>query len=95
MFFDIMFYFQVFFMVMVLFTLLFKHILMVLMVFEVAVMTVGVMMFFVNSLVGLEFFVIFYMVFSVCESVLGIALLVLIVRKSGDDMYFSFNMSKF
>jgi len=44
---------------------------------------------------GIEFYLIYYLIFSVCERVLGLALLVLIVRFSGNDLYYIFNFRKF
>jgi len=45
--------------------------------------------------VRIEFYLVYYLIFSVCESVLGLELLVIIVRFKGNDLYYIFNFRKF
>jgi len=53
------------------------------------------MIYIIYSLINLEIYIIYYLVFSVCEGVLGLSLLVLIVRIFGNELYYTFNISKF
>ena len=45
--------------------------------------------------VRIEFYLVYYLIFSVCENVLGLELLVIIVRFKGNDLYYIFNFRKF
>nr|YP_010968344.1 NADH dehydrogenase subunit 4L [Paraponera clavata]WNO15833.1 NADH dehydrogenase subunit 4L [Paraponera clavata] len=75
--------------------LMYKFMLIVVMMIEFVVLSITVFMFNFMYLLELEFYVIYYLVFSVCESCLGLSLLVLIVRYYGNDLYYSFNLTKF
>jgi len=52
-------------------------------------------MFLVFRIIGIEIYLIYYLVFRVCEGVLGLGLLVLIVRFYGNELYYLINISKF
>lgn len=47
------------------------------------------------GIMRLDFYMIYYLVFSVCERVLGLRLLVVIVRYYGRELYYIFNIRKF
>lgn len=76
-------------------TLAFKYFLLVLVLVEVVVMRIGVLFYYIYRWIGLDSIIIYYLVFRVCERVMGLAILVLIIRYSGGDHYFLFNLSKF
>lgn len=59
------------------------------------VVTLSLIMFMVLHNIIIEFFIVYFLVFSVCEGVVGLGLLVLIVRFRGNDFYYMFNMRKF
>lgn len=59
------------------------------------VITITLIMLLRFGILELDFYVIYYLVFRVCESVLGLRLLVMIVRFSGRDLYYIFNIRKF
>lgn len=64
------------------------------MIMEIVILNISIIIFLILRILKIEFYLIFYLVFRVCERVLGITLLVLIVRYSGNDMYYSYNISK-
>nr|QID48467.1 NADH dehydrogenase subunit 4L [Systolederus spicupennis] len=67
-----------------------KHLLLILLSLEYMVLSLFFLIYFVFSLYGLmNFFMIIYLVFSVCEGVLGLAILVSMIRFSGNDYVFS------
>nr|BCS79999.1 NADH dehydrogenase subunit 4L [Monomorium triviale] len=95
MYFDIMVYGQLFVMVLMLLIFLYKFMLVLLMLLELMVMTISLLMFMIFGLMNMEFYLIYYLIFSVCEGVMGLSLLVMIVRFSGSEVYYMFNISKF
>nr|YP_010954510.1 NADH dehydrogenase subunit 4L [Teredorus guangxiensis]WMV02075.1 NADH dehydrogenase subunit 4L [Teredorus guangxiensis] len=67
-----------------------KHLLLVLLSLEYMVLSVFFLVFFLFSYYSLlSSFVIIYLVFSVCEGVLGLSVLVSMIRFSGNDYVFS------
>lgn len=62
---------------------------------ELLILTFSLIIYIILSLVNLEIFIIFYLVFIVCERVLGLTLLILIVRYYGNELYYVFNLIKF
>nr|YP_010735790.1 NADH dehydrogenase subunit 4L [Angulomastax meiospina]WEL32763.1 NADH dehydrogenase subunit 4L [Angulomastax meiospina] len=71
-----------------------KHLILVLMSLEYIVISLFLMiilylLFFNNEL----YFVIIFMVMSVCEGVLGLSILVSIIRSHGNDFFNSFSFS--
>nr|QDA23188.1 NADH dehydrogenase subunit 4L [Systolederus spicupennis] len=66
-----------------------KHLLLILLSLEYMVLSLFFLIYFVFSLYGLMNFLIIYLVFSVCEGVLGLAILVSMIRFSGNDYVFS------
>nr|AWN56334.1 NADH dehydrogenase subunit 4L [Pheidole flavens] len=74
---------------------LYKYMLIMLLLLELLVLMLSLIMFLVLGMSMLDFYMIYYLVFSVCESVLGLSLMVMIVRYYGSEMYYMFNISKF
>nr|AUT77309.1 NADH dehydrogenase subunit 4L [Polyrhachis dives] len=73
----------------------YKFMLVVLMMIELVILNISMVMFLVFSLMNLELFTIYYLIFLVCESTLGLSLLVVIVRFSGNELFYTFNLMKF
>jgi len=69
--------------------------LVVLIIVELIVLNLSIIIFLVFRLNNLEIYIVYYLVFRVSEGVLGLALLVLIVRFYGNELYYIFNISKF
>nr|ASY95863.1 NADH dehydrogenase subunit 4L [Atta colombica] len=90
-----MIYMQIFLISMMLLMLMYKHMLIMLMMMELLVINMSMIIYIMMVEVGMEFYLVYYLIFSVCESVLGLSLLVMIVRFSGNDLYYMFNFSKF
>lgn len=74
---------------------MFKYILRVLIIVELLIVVISLLLFFNFRIKGIEFFMIYYLVFRVCERVLGLIILVLIVRFHGNEYYVSINLFKF
>lgn len=68
---------------------------MVLIIMEVLVINIRVLVFYVFRWLGLDVIYIYYLVFRVCERVLGLTILVLIIRYFGGDYYKTFRAIKF
>lgn len=62
---------------------------------ELLVLNISLIIFLIYGMIRLDFYIIYYLVFSVCEGVLGLRLLVIIVRYYGRELYYIFNISKF
>nr|DAC76801.1 TPA_asm: NADH dehydrogenase subunit 4L [Pseudomyrmex janzeni] len=71
----------------------YKYMLIVLLVIELVVFNLSLLLGIYLSALGMEFFMIYYLVFSLCESVLGMSILIMVVRFYGSDMYSSVNLS--
>nr|DAC76788.1 TPA_asm: NADH dehydrogenase subunit 4L [Pseudomyrmex flavicornis] len=71
----------------------YKYMLIVLLVIELVVFNLSLLLGIYLSALGMEFFMIYYLVFSLCESVLGMSILIMVVRFHGSDMYSSVNLS--
>lgn len=69
--------------------------LVVLMVFEIIILNISIIICLVYRILNLELFIVYYLIFIVCERTLGLALLVLIVRYHGNELYYLFNFRKF
>lgn len=74
---------------------LYKYILILLLFIELLVLNISLMIFLIFGVIRLDFYIIYYLVFSVCERVLGLRLLVIIVRYYGRELYYIFNIRKF
>lgn len=62
---------------------------------EILVLNISLILFLVFRFKFIEVYIIYYLVFRVCESVLGLRLLVIIVRYYGSELFYIFNISKF
>lgn len=62
---------------------------------ELLVLNISLIIFLIYGMIRLDFYIIYYLVFSVCEGVLGLRLLVVIVRYYGSELYYIFNIRKF
>lgn len=62
---------------------------------ELLVLNISLMIFLIYGLIELDFYIIYYLVFRVCEGVLGLRLLVIVVRYYGRELYYIFNIRKF
>lgn len=69
--------------------------LILLVMMELIVVNISLIIFVSLSILGLEFYLIYYLVFRVCERVLGLRLLVIVVRFYGRELYYVYNMRKF
>nr|QQH14398.1 NADH dehydrogenase subunit 4L [Metallus mai] len=65
-----------------------KYLLMILLTLEFMVLLIYFQMMIFLSMFEMElFFSMFFLVFSVCEGVLGLSILVLMVRMNGNDFF--------
>nr|UZZ44061.1 NADH dehydrogenase subunit 4L [Hydroptila sp. XG-2021] len=74
------------------FSLCREHLLLVLMSLEFMVLVVFLGLMSYLMMVGEIYFLMVFLVFSVCEGVLGISLLVYMIRMYGNDYFSSFNL---
>lgn len=88
-------YILIFFVSFLLLIFLYKYILILLLFIELLVLNISLMIFLMYGIIELDFYIIYYLVFSVCEGVLGLRLLVIIVRYYGRELYYIFNIRKF
>nr|DAC76931.1 TPA_asm: NADH dehydrogenase subunit 4L [Tetraponera aethiops] len=94
MFYDYMFFLMIF-ISLILMVFSYKYMLVVLVITELVIFNVILIMGLSLSLIKMDFFMIYYLVFSLCESVLGMCFLILCVRIYGNDLYYFFNVKKF
>lgn len=52
-------------------------------------------MYLIYRILSIEVYIIYYIIFRVCERVLGLIILVLIIRYHGEEIYYSINLFKF
>nr|QRW36276.1 NADH dehydrogenase subunit 4L [Deronectes moestus] len=70
-----------------------KHLLLMLLSMEFIILSLYIMLFMFLSLLDYEFyFGMIFLVFCVCESVLGLSILVSLIRTHGNDYFFSMNL---
>nr|ALO76552.1 NADH deshydrogenase subunit 4L [Aderidae sp. GENSP01] len=70
-----------------------KHLLLMLLSLEFMVLSMYFMMYLYFGISSLDlFFLMVFLMFTVCESVLGLVILVLMVRMYGNDYFQSFNL---
>lgn len=69
--------------------------LLVLIILELLVLNVSLIIYTIMRYQFVEFYIIYYLVFTVCERRLGLALLVIISRFYGNELYYLFNIIKF
>nr|AOY39104.1 NADH dehydrogenase subunit 4L [Trechoblemus micros] len=70
-----------------------KHLLLMLLSLEFIILSLYMIMFIYLSMYNYEFyFSMMYISFCVCESVLGLSILVSLIRTHGNDYFFSLNL---
>nr|YP_010472506.1 NADH dehydrogenase subunit 4L [Nipponoharpalus discrepans]UVG42130.1 NADH dehydrogenase subunit 4L [Nipponoharpalus discrepans] len=70
-----------------------KHLLLMLLSLEFIILSIYMLMFIYLSMFNYEYyFSMMFLVFCVCESVLGLSILVSLIRTHGNDFFFSMNM---
>lgn len=69
--------------------------LVVLIVVEIIILNISIIIFEIYRMIGMEVFIVYYLIFIVCERTLGLSLLVLIVRYHGNEIYCIVNFRKF
>nr|QRW36250.1 NADH dehydrogenase subunit 4L [Deronectes costipennis] len=70
-----------------------KHLLLMLLSMEFIILSLYMMLFMFLSFFDYEFyFSMIFLVFCVCESVLGLSILVSLIRTHGNDYFFSMNL---
>jgi NADH-ubiquinone oxidoreductase chain 4L len=70
----------------------YKHLLNLLLRLEFIVLSLFIFLFIYLNFINFEqYFRVFFLVFSVCEGVLGLSILVSIIRSHGNDYFFSFS----
>lgn len=95
MFFDIIIYFYIVLMVFLIVVNLYQYMLVVLILLELIVLNIIILIFLSFRIINLEFYLIYYMVFILCERVLGLIMLILIVRYRGNEYYYFLDVFKF
>lgn len=53
------------------------------------------MIYIIFRILRIEVYIIYYIIFRVCERVLGLIVLILIIRYHGEEIYYSINLFKF
>lgn len=86
---------MIFFVSFIIIIFLYKYILILLLFIELLVLNISLIIFLMYGIIRLDFYIIYYLVASVCEGVLGLSLLVIIVRYYGRGLYYIFNIRKF
>lgn len=75
--------------------LVFKYILIILIVIELVIVRISVLLFIRGRILNLRIYIVYYLIFRVCERVLGLIILVLIIRFFGNENYYLVNLFKF
>lgn len=75
--------------------IVYKFMLIMLMVIEILVIMISILIYTIIRVNGLEIYIIYYLIFRVCERVLGLIILVLIIRFYGNEIYYRINLYKF
>nr|ASN66011.1 NADH dehydrogenase subunit 4L [Scarites buparius] len=82
-----------FFMGLVVFSSKRKHLLLMLLSLEFIILSLYILVFIYLSMYDYEYyFSMLYLTFCVCESVLGLSILVSLIRTHGNDFFFSMNL---
>nr|WSP02043.1 NADH dehydrogenase subunit 4l [Bembidion laterale] len=70
-----------------------KHLLLMLLSLEFIILSLYMLIFIYLSMYSYEFyFSLMFLIFCVCESVLGLSILVSLIRTHGNDFFFSLNV---
>lgn len=59
------------------------------------IVRISVILFIRIRVINLEIYIIYYLIFRVCERVLGLIILVLVIRFYGNEFYYSLNLFKY
>nr|UZT67611.1 NADH dehydrogenase subunit 4L [Parnips nigripes] len=81
-----------YFMSCLLLTIMYNHLLMSLMSLEIMMLSLMLMTYMFMLMLNFEYFLLFYLVFIVCEGVLGLTLLILLIRFKGMDKLYLLNL---
>jgi len=85
-------FFFIFFIGVISFIFSYKHLLNMLLSLEFIVLSLFIFLFFYLNLLCFEqYFRIYFLVFSVCEGVLGLSILVSIIRSHGNDYFLNYS----
>nr|YP_010728446.1 NADH dehydrogenase subunit 4L [Sergentia baueri]WEF49674.1 NADH dehydrogenase subunit 4L [Sergentia baueri] len=88
----VMFFFIMFFMGVISFIFSYKHLLNMLLSLEFMVLCLFIFLFFYLNFLNFEqYFSMFFLVFSVCEGVLGLSILVAMIRSHGSDYFLNYS----
>nr|QRV62519.1 NADH dehydrogenase subunit 4L [Hydroporus puberulus] len=91
--FNMFIFFIMFFVGLIVFSSKRKHLLLMLLSMEFIILSLYIMLFLFLSYFDYEFyFSMMFLVFCVCESVLGLSILVSLIRTHGNDYFFSMNL---
>nr|QYF07827.1 NADH dehydrogenase subunit 4L [Brachyponera chinensis] len=92
---DILMTMNLFMMSLLSFIFLFKYMLMILMAMELMIMSIFIFLVLMLNFKEIEILSIYYLIFSVCESVLGMIILILVIRFYGNELLYLMNLKKF
>ncbi|KAG5335389.1 NU4LM oxidoreductase, partial [Acromyrmex heyeri] len=81
-------YMQFFIISLLLLVLIYKHILIILIIIELLVVNISIIIHTVIVQVRIKFYLICYLIFSVCERALGLDLLMITIHIRGNDLYY-------
>lgn len=74
---------------------IYKYILGLLILIEILVINISLIIYNIFRFVGVEYYLLYYLVFRVCERVLGLGILIIIIRFYGSEIYYIINIRKF
>nr|ASN65946.1 NADH dehydrogenase subunit 4L [Metrius contractus] len=90
---NILFFVFMFFIGLFVFSFKCKHLLLMLLSLEFVILSMYGLMFIYLSMFDYEYyFSLMFLVFCVCESVLGLSILVSLIRTHGNDYFYSMNL---
>nr|YP_010507229.1 NADH dehydrogenase subunit 4L [Diplocheila zeelandica]UXF64380.1 NADH dehydrogenase subunit 4L [Diplocheila zeelandica] len=90
---NILVFMIMFFSGMVVFSSKRKHLLLMLLSLEFIILSLYMLLFYYLSMFNYEYyFSMLFLTFCVCESVLGLSILVSLIRTHGNDFFFSMNL---
>lgn len=73
----------------------FDYFLLILIIMEIVVISISLYIYFLFGRSDMEILFVYYLVFSVCERVIGLSILVRVIRYYGEDYCRSLNLIKF
>lgn len=74
---------------------IYKNILIILLFIELMVLSLFIIMIVNLIILDLRnYLIIYYLIFSVCERVLGLVIIIILIRRKGNDLVHSFNLMK-